>query len=46
MKTITYMLKKDNEIRWTKEARKYFLDIKRSLNQALLLISLNFTKYF
>ena len=31
MKSITDMLKKDNEIRWTKEARKYFANIKSEL---------------
>ena len=31
MKSITDMLKKDNEIRWTKEDRKSFIDIKREL---------------
>ena len=40
------MLRKDNEIRWIKEARKYFIDIKRELTQAPVLISPNFTKDF
>ena len=31
MKSITDMLRKDNEIRWTMEARKSFTDIKREL---------------
>ena len=31
MKSIIDMLKKDNEIRWTKEARKSFTNIKRAL---------------
>ena len=46
MKSITDMLKKDNEIRWTKEVRKYFTDIKRALTQALVLISPDFSKDF
>ena len=46
MKSINDMLKKDNEIRWNKETRKYFTDIKRVLTQATILISLDFTKYF
>ena len=40
------MLKRDNEIRWTKEARKSFTDIRRALTQEPVLISLDFTKYF
>ena len=31
LKSITDMLKKDNEIRWTKESRKSLTDIKRAL---------------
>ena len=46
MKSFTDMLKKDNEIRWTKEARNSFIDIKRALTQAPILISPNFTKDF
>jgi hypothetical protein len=46
MKSITDMLKKDNEIRWTKEGRKCFANIKRELTQALVLISPNFNKDF
>ena len=44
MKSIIDMLRKDNEIRWTKEDRKYFSKIKRELTQAHVLISLDFTK--
>ena len=40
------MLRKDNEIRWTKEASQSFLNIKSALIQALVLISLEFTKDF
>ena len=46
MKSITDMLRKDNEIRWTKEAIKSFADIKKALTQAPVLISPNFTKDF
>ena len=46
MKTITNMLKKDNEIIWSKEARKSFTDIKRELTQEPILISPYFTKDF
>ena len=46
MKSITGMLKKDNEIRWTKGARKSFTDIQRALTQAPILISPDFTKDF
>ena len=40
------MLKNDNKIRWTKEARKYFVDTKRALTQAPVLISPYFNKDF
>ena len=46
MKSITDMLKNDNKIRWTKEARKYFVDTKRALTQAPVLISPYFNKDF
>ena len=46
MKSIAYMLKKDNEIRWTKEAIKSFADIKRALTEAPILISPDFNKDF
>ena len=31
MKSITDMLRKGNEIRWTQEAREYFLNIEKTL---------------
>ena len=40
------MLRKGNEIRWTKEARQSFFDIKGALTQATILISPDFTKEF
>ena len=40
------MLKKDNEIRWNKEARSSFTDIKKALTQAPILISLDLNKDF
>lgn len=46
MKSITDMLRKDNEIRWTKEARQSFSTIKKAFTQALVLISPDFTKDF
>ena len=46
MNIITDMLKKDNKIRWTKEARKFFADIKRALTKAHVLISPDFNKDF
>ena len=46
MKHITSMLRKHNEIKWTIEARKSFSNIKKSLTEALILISLDFTKDF
>ena len=46
MKFTTNMLRKDNDIKWTAQARKYFVDIKKSLTQSLILIILYFTKDF
>jgi hypothetical protein len=40
------MLKKENEIKWILEARKYFEDIKVALTKAPVLASLNFEKDF
>ena len=40
------MLKKDNEIKWTVEARKYFKCIKKSITEAPILVSPNFSKDF
>jgi hypothetical protein len=46
MKHITNMLRKDNEIKWNQEARKSFLNIKKALTEAPILISLDCTKDF
>ena len=46
MKSVIDLLKRDNEIRWTKEARKSFTNIKRALTQAPILTSHDFTKDF
>lgn len=40
------MLRKGNEIKWTREARQYFSKIKTTLAQASMLISPNFEKDF
>lgn len=40
------MLRKDNEIKWNKEERNSFLNIKKALIEAHVLISPNYTKYF
>ena len=40
------MLRKDNEIKWTSEARQSFADIKKTLTEAPMLINPYFTKYF
>lgn len=41
MKYITNMLRKENEIKWTSEARKTFSDIKKALTKAPILNSLD-----
>lgn len=46
MKLITNMLRKENEINWTVEAKKSFYDIKKALTQAPVLVSLDFSKHF
>ena len=40
------MLRKDNGIKWTIEAKQSFVDIKKALTGALVLVSPNFTKEF
>ena len=40
------MLKKDSEIKWSIEARKYFDMVKQTLTKAPVLITPYFTKYF
>ena len=46
MRKITNMLKKDNEIKWTQEAKQAFNEIKKALTKALVLITPNFEKDF
>ena len=43
---ITNMLKKDTEIKWIVDARKYFRDIKEEIKEAPVLVSLDFNKDF
>jgi hypothetical protein len=40
------MLRKGNEIKWNPKAKKFFEDIKATLNNAPMLSSLDFTKDF
>lgn len=46
VKEITNMLKKENEVHWTKEARESFSRIKEALQAAPVLISPDYQKYF
>ena len=46
VKYITNMLRKDNGIKWTVGAKQSIADIKMALNEAPVLISPYFTKYF
>ena len=43
---ITYMLKKDHEIKWMMGAKKAFKDIKQAISEAPILINLDFEKDF
>ena len=43
---ITYMLRKDHEIKWTVGAKKAFKDIKHAISEAHVLISPDFEKGF
>ena len=40
------MLRKNNEIKWTPEAKRSFEDIKKAISEALVLVSPNFSKDF
>ena len=44
--SLPVMLKKDSEIRWTKQAKASFHDIKEAIISAPVLISLDFDKEF
>ena len=46
MKHFTNMLRKDNGIKWTTEARQSFVDVKKALTEAPVLTSPNFSKEF
>jgi hypothetical protein len=46
VKFITSMLRKGNEVKWILEARNYFDQIKQALNEALVLIILDYSKEF
>lgn len=46
VKEITNMLKKENEVHWTKEAKESFSIIKEALQATLVLISLDYQKSF
>ena len=46
LREITNMLKKDNAVKWTEEAVKYFNLVKLVLSSAPLLISLDYTQDF
>jgi hypothetical protein len=46
VKLITAMLRKGNEVKWTVESRNYFEQIKKSLTESLVLISLDYSKDF
>jgi hypothetical protein len=45
-KKITTMLKKGNEVKWTTEPREYFVQIKKALTEAPVLISPDYSKDF
>ena len=40
------MLRKDNEVKWDEDARKYFISIKSALTEAPILASPDFSKEF
>lgn len=46
MKFVTTMLRKNNDIKWTAEEKKYFEDIKKALTEASVLVSQNYLKDF
>ena len=39
-------MKKENEIKWTMDARKSFKDIKKAITEAPVLVRPYFAKYF
>jgi hypothetical protein len=46
VKLITDMLKKDNEIKWTVEAKASFKRVKKAISEAPVLASPDYTKEF
>ena len=46
VKHITIMLRNGNEVKWTAEPREYFVQIKRALTEAPMLISSDYSKDF
>ena len=46
IKQITTMLKNDQEVKWTTEAKNSFEKIKKALIESLVLVSPDFSKYF
>jgi hypothetical protein len=46
VKHITAMLRRGNEVKWTTEPREYFVQIKRALTKAPMLISPDYSKDF
>ena len=46
VKYINNILKKDNNFKWSDEAKQSFTDIKRALSEAHVLVSPNFDKDF
>ena len=46
IKHITQMLKKDSEVKWSKQDKQAFENIKQALIEALVLMAPDYTKYF
>jgi hypothetical protein len=46
VKLITYMLKKNNKVKWKKEAKASFARIKKVISEAPILASLDYLKDF
>ena len=46
VKDMKNMLKNDSKFKWSLEAKKYFIDNKKALYEALVLVSPNFAKEF
>ena len=46
IKLITYMLKKDNEVKWTAKSKASFERVKKAIGEAPVLVSLDHTNEF